>query len=595
MNEPIMKPLIHPPCFPDEFPTGYLVRLAELNKYSSAIWLVHDDHRQRNIRTAHYFYRLLEQLDWTGYKKNNYKNLIKVKSQYFDMKRIKFCPLCLKENPYIRTIWQLRPTQVCRQHKIWLRDSCIACQKPTTVASSKLIECQCGHPISDQELLIASPDMLKMQAFIEGDHFINLEMSKKLEERLDLVLFFNRWIKYRGTIQGLHNCEDARNTLEDAAEALFAGRVGFINFLKRLYSVGTQISHFERFHHEFYRKYNTEFFSEFRSMIEEFINQNWEKPLTRRNSNFSEETIQQHPWIPLAAACREYDLPKSKLNKAFINGYIRYKKEIKEKRTLTYLYKPDIEDRFFRIRDIITLKEARLILGLTKSQFSQMVEAGSFKLAISPKESGMGTWCFSFDEINIIKNKLINKLNDSGGETWSFSRIMKSFGGKSENFLVKFVDAIKLERVKPASFDRKRSGYSSLNFSKQEFISWFELEKIDQELMSIPIFAKVLGINQQFAYELVRYGYIEAFERDGKAGVWINKDALTNFREKYVLLSKLSKAINIQSKTLISYLASRDVYPLDINEINKLRQKIYLKEHMKNIQIIANYFREQRS
>lgn len=587
-NNVILKPLIHPKCFYDEFPTGYLIRIADLNKYSGASWLFHEDFKLRNAKSANYFYDFLVNIEWTGFRNNNYIDFSSIQPTYFEMKRMKFCPLCLNESPYIRTKWQLRPSMVCRTHRVWLRDTCSSCGNPITMMSSKIVRCECGQMIINQELLIASPEMIKMQEFIEGDFTINEKFKDDMESRLNLIMFFNRWLKFRGQIYGLSTCDIARNTLEDSAEALFSGKSGFMNFLKRLSLVDKKDTLFKRFYKEFYENFNTENFSTFRNFIEEYVNKNWERPLTKRHSLFSEKTVEEHPWIPLSVASRSYDLPKGILKKAFSNGYIRFKKEVKQKRTLIYLYKPDIDNRYFRIKDIITAKEARLILGLTKLQFVQMVNGNTFKTAISPRESGLSTWCFSSDEITALKNKITSGLPDNGGVTWSFSEIMKYFSGRLENFLILFSKSIENDEIKPASIDIRKNGYSSLNFLKDDFIAWFEVKKNNEDLLSIPSIAKILGVNQQFVYELVNYGCIKTVSKDQIN--WVNKSSLDNFHNKYVILSKLSKASNLNSRTLISYLASRAIYPVDHYKDYKLRQKIYFKDHLINISILNTMF-----
>lgn len=119
---------------------------------------------------------------------------------------------------------------------------------------------------------------------------------------------------------------------------------------------------------------------------------------------------------------------------------------------------------------------------------------------------------------------------------------------------------------------------------RDDFISWFEIKKNNKDLLSIPSVAKILGINQQFAYELVSYSCIKVVSKD--QANWVTKSSLDDFHNKYIILSKLSKAAHLNSRTLISYLASRAIYPIDHYRDDKLRQKIYLKSHLINIRIL---------
>ena len=56
-----MKPLIHPPCLPDEFPTGYLIRLADINKYQNIFWLIDADSFEKRIKNVMYYHEMLRE------------------------------------------------------------------------------------------------------------------------------------------------------------------------------------------------------------------------------------------------------------------------------------------------------------------------------------------------------------------------------------------------------------------------------------------------------------------------------------------------------------------------------------------------------
>lgn len=585
----IIKPLIHPPCLPDEFPTGYLIRLADINKYRSIFWLIDGDAMQRNVKNVKNYHEMLELSDWAGYENNQFINFENLHSKYFDMQHMRFCPLCIKDSPYIRIGWQLRPSYTCRTHKLWLRDSCAKCRSRVTFSNPNLTDCRCGHPLSDQELLKASEDMIQLQEFIDGDHVINKEFEFDLEKRLAVIIFFNRWLRIRGQYTGLENGKYARDTLGDAAEAIFGGKLGFFNFLNRLQAEDGRAASLTGFRNELYTRFPGNELSYYKSLMEEYINQNWERPLTRRNIHFSQKTLYEHPWIAFAAACREYDISKTVLRKAFLNGYVRFKKETKNKRTLIYLYKQDIGDRYLRIKDIITLKEARLVLGLGKENFTTLVNHKLFKTSLSPAESGLGTWCFSLEEMYSFRDQLTRAVRSTPGASWSFTEVMKYFSGRLDDFLIRLTESVKDGSLSISSLDSDKNGYSSLNFLKSDFLFWLEFNKKNEEYISVPLLAKVLGVQQEFAYELVRRGIINSNTCIDSQNVRISQSQLSDFNNKYVILSKLSKAVGINSRTLISYLASRAIIPIDDDTEKPLRQKVYLEEQLRNVCILSPY------
>ena len=59
-----IKPLIHPPIYKDESPLGYLVRVAELNRYSSFRWL-NQGTKMLNVGSSRDLYSNLASAEWT--------------------------------------------------------------------------------------------------------------------------------------------------------------------------------------------------------------------------------------------------------------------------------------------------------------------------------------------------------------------------------------------------------------------------------------------------------------------------------------------------------------------------------------------------
>jgi len=545
------------------------------------------------MKSAYYFYGLLCNSVWTGYPgENDYIGFIDIKPTYFEMSKMKFCSLCIRDNAYIKIKWQFRPSLICSTHKIWLRDSCNECGEVISMNSSRIKICQCGAKLDEQNCFAASPDMQKMQEFIEGRYSFYSEEIPSLTERLNLLLFFSKWFRFRKGSQSLLSSEGGYNPLVEAAEALFSERSGFINFLKKLHELQirspNRIKHFERFHHEFYKKFPSSNFSYFRDIIEEYINENWSKPLSGRNINFSEATIRNHPWIPLRAACRDYDISKSTFKQAFLTGLVRYKTEEKQKRKLTYLFKPDIDDRLFRLKDFITAKEAALILGLNKQQFSQLKESNFFKIAISPSQSNLSVWSFSREEVFGLRDNLTHGLPRVDGDVWSLPHILKYYGGQIDNATYVVTNAIRTGELKAVGIDTNRPGLASMNFLKQDFLNWLQLRKHDRENLSVPVVSKILRVNQEFTYQLVNRGFLKT-KNDSNGTKWITEEGIANFEKRFVILAKLSKLANVNSRVLLEYLSSRTIYPVDYKSENPLRQKIYKKSDLINITILKDF------
>jgi hypothetical protein len=446
-----------------------------------------------------------------------------------------------------------------------------------------------------------------MQLFLESRRLIEYNDSALLKEngtlsikeKVAILSFFSRWLLNRkvmktGGSRSLREMITARECMSDVAEALFGGRSGYHNFLKRLQNIGFTSSHykvdlFTKFHRDLYRTFSQPCIQPYKDSLEKYLNKHWEQPLTKRNKNFKAETLKSHPWIPFQVACRDYDIHKSELNLAINQNLIRNKIIDHESNRFTYIYKPDLEARLYRIKDVISGKEASLILGLTKLQFSHLRDAGIFDVAVKPGTYGSPTWEFSRDEINRYRDSFVQGLPSVIGEYWSLPQLLKYFGSQLEYPLVTILNAIENNEIAVTGKVADRTGLSSLIVGKKDFLEWYERRKKNDDLLSVPVTAKLLGIQQEFTYQLVDSGLIESSSKDDKTSKWISHQGLEEFRQQYVLLSKLAKQTQLNSRSLVRYLASREIYSVDHDWESKLRQKVYQREALSKVQILASF------
>lgn len=594
----LIKPLIFPPIKIDETPIGYLIRVAELNSYNSYRWLADNtDLREVASKSHKRISQVLLKTSWTNYLEESSirENIQNLDTVYFSCDKLKFCPLCLNEDGYYKFNWQYRASVACVKHRVWLQDKCATCKSLVALKNSKVRECVCGFDISSSLTEKASNEVIATQRFLEqgdlcGTSLIKSNHQMDIRERMELLNFFSKWLGNRlvnaaGISRNLSDMSTAKPCMADVSEALFSGEVGFNNFLSRLHSLGVvQLNHkhdlFTKFHRSFYKCYTKECFKPLKYEIEHYMHNHWEKPLTKRNKNFQPETIDRHPWIALQKACRDFDLHKSEIKRAVSECLVRSKKEEKEDRVFTSVYRPDLEARLNRLKDTITSKDAASILGLTKRQFSQIRESGLFDYK-KPVSEVTANWQFSRTELYRFRKEFLNSIDESDGkDCFTLAQLLKYFGGQIDDGLLKFITVIKNGELKVMG--RKRASYSITGVwvSKDEFTSWYKTYKKDKSFISVPCLAKVLGLQQQFTYQLVDNGLIKYIVCGGNKNRYIDFRDLEEFNDKYCILSKLSKSMRLYSKDLIYYLKTKNVLPVDHNWDVPLRQKVYEKSNL---------------
>ncbi len=606
MEYRLIKPLIHPPGYPDENPMTYLIRIAQLNDYNSYRWLFDSNRVPTHSLSLQKIYPILAGTDWSGYElgRKFTSDFISLYPNEIQNRIIKYCPLCLQDQPFFRVHWQIKVSMCCPHHGVWLSYQCEFCKSPLEVKNNKIDACSCGKAFSEAKPELCSQDVINLQRFIEGD-YINMDdealwLLNNLDEldmdsRIQFVRFAIRWIdkEQRGQVIpqiALSDFVYAREYIDDASEAFFTGKAGFFSFLKKIHGVtpsSPQISdHFSHFYLEFFDRFSGQVFHQYRQLIELYINRFWTKPLSRRNSHFSSRTIDDHPWIPLQQACREFEIHKSTLKSAIEQRLVRSESLEKEKRVVTLVYKPDLIAREDRLKSLLSAKDAASALGLTKAQFARLREVEGFEAISKPNEQGGSKWQFYRDDIYHYRDSFLDEITNIPGDHWSLPQVLQYFGGQIEDPLITILRAIKSQELKVSASLESSIGLASMLFSQSEFLTWYEKIKSSSNVISIPVAAKLMQIQQQFAYQLVKVGLLETSSALGGTTRWLSQINIEQFQQKYILLSKLSKNTGLSSRTLISYLASIGVFPVDQGWEIALRQKVYIKEQLSDVQIL---------
>ena len=94
--------------------------------------------------------------------------------------------------------------------------------------------------------------------------------------------------------------------------------------------------------------------------------------------------------------------------------------------------------------------------------------------------------------------------------------------------------------------------------------------------MTITEAAKALGINEEFTYQLVNRGYLQ-HKLDSRDAKMVFPGHIRCFRQEFVILSKLSEKADYSSSYIINLLDHAEIYPVDQNDPEKLRQRLYAR------------------
>ena len=129
---------------------------------------------------------------------------------------------------------------------------------------------------------------------------------------------------------------------------------------------------FVSFYRCIYRSFEKDSFQVYKKWIERFILEKWNKPITHRNSFFSQKLIKGYPWITIEKACRTMRLAPSDLHRAIEDGCLLSVKYRKYQNTYTLVYRPNLLILGEYLTEIASFTRALMMLKITKKQLYEL-------------------------------------------------------------------------------------------------------------------------------------------------------------------------------------------------------------------------------
>lgn len=595
MRLTLICPPIRTSGYPDENPIGYLIRLAKQNSYTTYRWLLDGN----GIETVDYekLYQTFIGADWTGFKNAEQRELAQIcalPNIHLNSTRLRYCPLCLQEANYWRIGWQLKLSAVCVRHRVWLQDLCPQCQKPYSFVSTGKKGCQCLEYLTAAELEPAVESVVELQRFleqgIEQNHFelFDATQSLPLRRRSEWLVFLMSWLTLeedadKPSRQSFQHLADIRSRAERSADALCLGQEGFWRYLQTIHlagasSLGIQQKRLVCFYRQCFKEFPEPAFHRLREIVEHYATMNLIRDITEKHTLFGPNAKKTQHWYSFSKACKAYDLAPSELNRAIVDKHVRaHYDRTNEKYTKCAIYRPDLEKILPHLNELVTARDAMEILGVTKAQFVQLQNNGSFKFEATPREGYCSTWKYSKFELETLMETINRSAAPPSEDCILLSQILQNrIHGTIEMPFLHVYKGIVSGQLIVRKLDDKPRKLREFWLDKREFCYWLSQLQPKTDSITITEAAKVLGINEEFAYQLVNRGYLQ-HKLDSRNAKMIFPDHVNRFRQEFVILSTLSEKSKYSSSRIIEILDGDDIYPVDHNQPEKLRQRLYAR------------------
>ncbi len=195
----------------DESLRGYLLRLAENNCYHSILPMLKviglNDFTFITSTNKHIFESIatltgvsIDQLMSRAYPSVSSKLTFflghPLHRKFILLNNVRICPVCLKESPYCRIIWELSPVTTCPKHNCLLIESCPVCGTKISWRRSHVAICKCEYDFRSIKPPKLQNHELKLSRHIHA--VVNYKVYNNCDHPLDkltlnnflLILFF---------------------------------------------------------------------------------------------------------------------------------------------------------------------------------------------------------------------------------------------------------------------------------------------------------------------------------------------------------------------------------------------------------------------
>lgn len=589
----------------DEGPQGYLLRLAENNLLTTqelktiGITFDYDFMLNQGILVS-------DGIDPDLHRQMAFISMLwQFETRVWNTQYARFCPQCLSEHGYWKAEWELNFYDVCHHHQVWLVDQCSSCGNKLKWNREQLSRCSCGSILNAEQSTPCPANMADIA------NVMSAKILQQDNSTLPLVLQktdveqAQRLIRYLGNYMSLAAGKNPLKMRQAgdlnhswpvtslAAEVIADWPNAFHHALTQLEKQNRADGRpslnevFGQAYHYVFKALKEKPFEELRHQFELWINAAWKGGIAKRNKRLTSTLMKQASWVPASVACDFLGISHQRLDLLIREGTIEGETHISEKGRKFVMVRRDslqqVKDHLFGLIDMTT---AGKLLGLQKRRMRKLltlVFSDAKKLGTSPG----APWAVSRLEVNRLLELSINlsyvSIPDEG--CVSLGHVLRYWAWSNED-IASLIFSVKSQEIIPTNLLDTVPGIAAWNFRESELKNWkLKNQNGTGTWLTITQAAKILGVKEQVAYELVSLGYLqsEVMPKQVKRGTRIRRSIIDAFNQNYIFATKIAEAMSCSPRKVINHLASFGKHPLSGPKVDGARQVLYKREEVINL------------
>jgi hypothetical protein len=602
----------------DESFLGYILRLAEINRYEHLVWILQlaGIVSQSTSKPASAFLpeasiSSLSKLTGVDLPKlgsllypatKNGKKRMAFRVQVFDQPvakhyvrpgRPKVCPSCLRndgDSPYIRKLWELTPVTACPFHKCLLLDECPNCRKPITWRRSFVCNCACKYDwrlyqqdeVGHSEVLV-SARIFRLCNLMSDAHTSKLGFGENNPlYSIDLSAFLSVICFVAGQYQGvldlvgrnlahLKRTRDVHDLLCRAYSVFDSWPNNYFSFLDwcrsnipdRRYTHGLSRD-FNWQKYALYKQLTDSNYTFMREAFEEYILRHWDGGYVSAVKRIS-STLETRTYLSLAEASNCLNLTKQSIKGLVAAGTLAQAENQQDSNRPVLIDAKSVFEFKKELQTSLYLRQVAIRLGVHDRRIYDLMEVGLLTPLRGSTIDGYTDWKFSSSRVDSLLLSLYGRVcSDQGthnGKKIKLEGVLRALKNVDVKFGVLIKDILNGFLTPCGRSDE--SGISGLTFFISDVHEYRtrKLRDVAGEVLSIREAARNLSISVVSIYALVEAKVLSAviIPEVKLQGLLVRRADLEQFDSTYISLRQIAAQTKSKQRRVRKFLQSRGV------------------------------------
>ena len=596
------QPLLIRPCpFRTEGPKGYSLRLAEANwiplRQLDDLGITFEP----DILIAHGLLPDFALDPDLHCKISKIQSLLTLYPRVWNHHACRFCPLCLNEDAFWRTGWELLFNDACVIHGVWLIDQCSSCRQNVNWNRPSLVRCQCSSDLRAENANACPENVRKLSSFLEGklhsshDHHDSVLFEKtNLEQTQRLIRYLGTYMDGNAErnplkVQRAWSMENSWAITSLAAEIIFNWPNAFQESLQKIQNTSEDTDSrrlegvFGRAYHYLYKGLSDAAFHAVRQAFEEWISSSWRGGLAKRNRRLTLMLLDKAIWLPANLARDTLGISDQRLAMLIRENIIEGETHISRAgRKFVMVRRDQLEHARNAVHGSIDMKTAGNLLGLTKKRMRQILRH-LFPTALKVGGAASAPWCVERSAVEslLATSNELPKVSIADEGCVSIGHILRYWAWTAEE-IVSLIKAACANEVKIVNIIDGAAGLSAWVFQETMLKEW----KVKSTMgfgawLTVSQMAKILTIKQQVAYDLVNGHFLngEKLHKLPKGGIRVSRTEVEKFKLKYIFGTEIAQKLDVSPRKARSVLAGFFINPISGPGIDSARQLLYFRNN----------------